>query len=283
MSRFAIFVLGIKRNPHMRCFMDVAQATKYALRRLGHEVVNGTFREIEEGRLNARLILFGANGVTDPGNLLPEDAIIFNAEQVATMKVTDPILTHDTFHRRVVWDYSAMNAAKLRTLGFQRVVHCPVGYVPEMRTIEPVEEDIDVLFHGSMNDRRRAILDDLARAGLRTVRLWTLYDDERDVHIARAKVCLNIHYYDPAVFEIFRVSHLVANGKCVVSEDDGRDEGLEAVARAVTRYVPYAGIVEACRDLVANDEARREQARAGHEAFKKIDFTESVRLALEAS
>jgi hypothetical protein len=38
----------------------------------------------------------------------------------------------------------------------------PVGYVPELERIRPAPaEDIDVLFFGSVNDRRQRVLDQL--------------------------------------------------------------------------------------------------------------------------
>jgi hypothetical protein len=45
-----------------------------------------------------------------------------------------------------------------------------------------------------------------------------VYREERDRLIARAKVVLNMHYYDARVFEIVRVSYLLSNEKAVVAE-----------------------------------------------------------------
>ncbi len=40
----------------------------------------------------------------------------------------------------------------------------------------------------------------------------------RDELISRAKVVLNVHFYPTAIFEIVRVSYLLANRKAVVGE-----------------------------------------------------------------
>lgn len=48
---------------------------------------------------------------------------------------------------------------------------------------------------------------------------WMVMGDERDQYIARAKVVLNMHrFQETKVFEIARVSYLLANRKAVVSE-----------------------------------------------------------------
>lgn len=276
--RYSVFIHG--QGPHIACFEDVARGMVAALRALGHEVVPPTEKD-------TRVIIFGANNARDPHNLFPKDAIIYNAEQVSARQVVDVMqaLTAYRDSGNVVWDYSEENAKWLRARGV-RVVMCPVGYVPEMTTIAPPPggvEDIDVLFYGSVNPRRRRILDALDAKGLRVVRLFGVYGADRDAVIARSKIVLNLHFYERPVFEIFRVSHLLANRKCVVSEAGGCDAGLEAFAARATHLVPYEGVVDACRALVDNVNARYEVADRGHVAFRSIDLVEGVRRALEES
>lgn len=281
MSKFAIAIAARGRNPHAACFEDVAKAMAEALRRLGHEVFTGT---ITPGGDHGRLILFGCNN----GKWLsaiPSDAIIFNSEQISAVDDPDRYMENYPHYRKhVVWDYSKANIAILKQFGITRAVHCPIGYVDSMTTIAPVaEEDIDVLFYGSTNPHRLKILDALDDAGLKTERLFGVYGAERDAWIARAKVVLNLHHYERGVFEIFRVSHLVANKKCVVSEAGGVDAELEAIAKKIAVSVPYENLVTACKLMVSSREARRVVVETTHENFKKMDFVEYVRTALEQS
>jgi len=279
MSRYTVGIVGRDSKPHRRCFEDHASAMSAALRAIGHDVV--PFTDGKPGRL----IMFGANSMNDPYGYMPEDAILFNAEQVATMRVSDPLLRNlNTYRKRVIWDYSAANAAKLRGAGFERVVHCPVGYIPSMTKIPPASvENIDVLFIGSMSERRKEILLKLINAGLKVERLFNIYGDERDAYIARAKVVLNLHFYEPSIFEMFRVSHLLANRKCVVTEDGGHDLELESFAQRACVYTGTAGIVERCREMVADERARVQAAARGFAEFKKLDLVSYVRCALEGS
>lgn len=281
MARYSVGIVGLGGpNPHVRCFEDFARGLASALRTLGHEVVSAG--DPDPGRL----IMFGANNVTDPNRKIPRDAIVYNPEQVASAVGAFLMQNREQFKDHVVWDYSAANAAALRSMGMKRVVLCPVGFVPSMRVISkipPEEETIDVLHYGSTNERRRAVLDALSKSGLKVVRLYGIYGEPRDREIARSKVVLNMHFYDRPVHEIFRVSHLLANGRCVVSEGGGCDQGLEDFAARSTRLVPYEKLVEACREMVADRAAREAQAARGRAAFEEIDLVESVRRALEES
>jgi hypothetical protein len=44
------------------------------------------------------------------------------------------------------------------------------------------------------------------------------YGAGRDALVARSKIVLSMHYYEPAAFEIVRVAYLLANAKAVVAE-----------------------------------------------------------------
>ncbi len=284
MSRFIVAIAQYGTNPNVQCFLEIARATAYSLRQLGHEVAGGTVAEAY--RQGGRLIIFGSNNLIDDKNapLLAPDTIIYNAEQLAA--VADPAYFIQNFvqYRELkVWEYAESNAMVAREkLGMQSVM-CPVGYAPMMSNIEPVDEDIDVLFYGSIAGPRREILDALDDAGLNVVRLFNVWGEERDAAIARAKVVVNLHFYPNGVFEIFRVSHLLANRKCVVTEAGGCDDGLESFASRACAYVPRASIVEECRRLVGDRRARADIAERGFEEFRRTSMVDNVRVALEGS
>lgn len=278
MSRFTIVVAKHDTELHTARYDDFIEALGDALVALGHEVVS-----LDNP---GRLIMFNATNLLDPGKQLPADAILFNTEQVAAVSnpgfVVPGCLENK---RRVIWDYSEANVKVLRELGCERVVHCPVGYIESMTTIEPGCEDVDVLFYGALTPRRAEILDACANAGLAVKHLYGVYGKQRDEWIARSKIVLNLHYgYDyGAVFEIIRVSHLLANKKCVVTEGGGVDPQLEDLAKRSTRYVLREDIVEACRALVALPAARRKSAERGYNVFSQISMINNVRRALEQS
>lgn len=281
MARFTLVVAKHDTEPNAARYDDFVRALGDTLRALGHEVT-GLDRP-------GRLIMFNTGNMDDPAKQLPDDAILFNTEQIAAASFPRNMMTAYATHRkRVVWDYSKANAEVLRdALGMERVVLCSPGYVSSMTRIESIsEEDVDVLFYGAVNARRTEILGAIESSGLTVKRLYGIYGTERDRWIARSKVVLNLHFgfERGAVFEIFRCSHLWANRKCVVTENGGLDRAIEALAMEGCVYVDKEKIVETCLRLCRGPVSqRRMYANRGFDMFSKIDFSIHVRRALEQS
>lgn len=259
-----------------------------ALRTLGHEVEYATEDAMRRG---GRCILWGINNVTeDPGaaaermEQIPRDAIVFQSEQISAVK-TPSYFIQSWLQKKnyTVWDYASTNVVALKGLGLTGAVLCPLGYHPSMTRMPVVDKDIDVLFYGTRGGRRREILNALDESGLNVVQMYGKFGAERDEVIARAKVVVNLHYYQNGVFEIFRCSHLFANRVCVVNEAGGRDPELEDLARRCTSYTEREHIIDECRRLVGDDAARAEIGERALEEFKKVDLTENVREALVQS
>ncbi|MBV5336503.1 MAG: hypothetical protein J0653_00365, partial [Deltaproteobacteria bacterium] len=143
----------------------------------------------------------------------------------------------------------------------------PCGFVPELCSeLSASHEDIDVLFYGSMNDRRKKIIDELRTAGLRAEVAFGVYAKTRDSLISRAKVVLNMHFYEPGHFEILRVGYLLANRKAVVSEVN-EGESVDADLMGGFAAVNYNDLVKQCVHLVQDEVRRKGLAEAGFKIF----------------
>ncbi len=142
-------------------------------------------------------------------------------------------------------------------------------------------KDVDVCFYGSNNYRRNKILEGLRGKTVSTVdgdgklveRPLTVasfvgYGGFRDKLIARSKIVLNIHFYDSAIFEIFRCAPLFANKACVVSED-GKDSDLEAAYRSTGSFVSYDGMIDRCMELLGDEAERHTLSEATFNIFKQ--------------
>lgn len=306
MSRFTVWITQPEGNPSMRCFAEVALSLSSALRRLGHDVLEPKVSDAPfvtnalvppDGDFG-RSIVLGSNFLPDAP--YARDTIFYNLEQIAVDGDVGAQLLRSNLlrlmRRHTVWDYSQHNIALLKTLGCPDVRYCPIGFVPELVRIPEAEQDIDVLHYGHLEPggRRMRILNALDQSAvvvdgvqrqLRVEHFYGLYGEERDRMIARAKVVLNMHHYGKdfgaGIFEIVRCSYLYANKKCVVSESGGPDQTLEALATACGAHVPYDKLVETCVALVEHPGTRVQVAAAGLDNFWKLNFTESVRRALE--
>ena len=265
--KIAVVIVQPKNYPHSAAFSEIAETAFYGLKMLGHKATIRANEFIDDG-LN---IVFGAHLLTPAqAAKLPQKSIIYNLEQIDPSSQWSGIKS--LLGRHPVWDYSLRNIKMLTEMGYgDGVFHVPVGYVPEMTRIATAsEEDIDVLFYGSVNERRKAVLDALVKEGLKVEALFGVYGAVRDTYIARAKVVLNLHYYESSIFELVRVSYLLANRKAVVAEchenteTDPDLEGAFAAAR-------YGGLVRECKALVNDSEKRKALEGTAFEKFSGRD------------
>lgn len=254
---------------------DVILPLYYALSRLGFSV------ETRLSGINpyAVNIVFGANLAPGLMENIPADSIIFNLEQFTG----SARWTNESYLARLrafrVWDYSGRNAEFLRRRGVEEVTVLRLGYVPEMtRLAASFTQDVDVLFYGTVNARRRELLDELLAEHLKVAVLRNAHGLERDHAIARAKVLLNIHSYTPSSLEMPRLGYLWANRRAVVSErniDTEVDAGLEESCC----FRSYTELTQAARELVQSAPARERQAEDAFRAFSALrqeDFLEAV-------
>ena len=279
--RFAVAVVKPPSHHDISggAFNEVAEALHYALVALGHDSVLTNRLDLDE----RRTIVLGGNLLVQYALEPPKNPIFYNLEQLGDDLpwMTMPEFV-DLFRRYPHWDYSQANVERLAGLGLPRPTYVPIGYVPELTRIAPTPEDIDVLFYGALNARRYAVLRDLHDRGLRVKWLSGAYGASRDAWIARSKIVLNIHYWEAKIFEITRVSYLLANRRAVVSER-GADPTLERDLESGIAFADYDGLADRCMELLGDECARRELAERGYQAFSARDQAAILDRALSES
>jgi hypothetical protein len=274
--RFAVTLPTPPDYPHAEAVREVAESLYHALVAVGHDSI-----------LTARTHCRGRRHVILCPHLLPHldtppaaDAVLYNLEQIGPGGASLHPQLLDLFRRHAVWDYSQRNIQEGARLGVHGVRHLPVGYVPQLARIARDEEDIDVLFCGSMNERRPDVLDALRRRGVRPEVVFGVYGSARDRLIARARVVLNMHYHESKVFEVVRVSYLLANERFVVCERGSHRPEEEEFAAGVA-FADYGDLVQVCVDYLARPGERRRIARAGFELMRRRDLRDYVRRVLD--
>jgi hypothetical protein len=276
--RFCIWIVSPPDYLHSHAFDEVASALQASFAELG--MVAPIVRdqaEIEDWALvlGPPLLMF----VPEPPT---RKLILFNMEQIGEGGGPLPGYV-DLLRGYRVWDYSARNVEMLAgRFGVTNVTLCGVGYMPLLTRIEPAEEDIDVLLVGHVNERRNKVIVELQDRGLIVRAVYDKYGVERDRAIARAKIQINIHFYDARVFEIVRVSYLLANRRCLVSES-GLDETLEAPLRPGVAFASYEDLVPTCLRLLDDAEERARLGRKGFEVFSAMSQTAMLSRALRAT
>lgn len=152
------------------------------------------------------------NGHAFPAEI-PTCATVWNFENVGVQ------LQSESFDGvSELWDFSKRNVWRWRP---RPAMHVPVGYHQTMTRFERAKVlDIDVVHMGAMNDRRQRVLDDLSSRRLKVVNIpHGVYGQERDAILARAKLALNLLFYETGVFPALRAAHLIANHVPLLSEE----------------------------------------------------------------
>jgi hypothetical protein len=268
---YCILVVEPAGYQHSGAFFEVAEWLRSALTRLGRNVLIGSAPMRER-----RNIVLGSN-LLPPADELPADSILYNLEQIyfGSPWVTPELLR--LFNRFEVWDYSARNAAAYPAIGLRVPKVVPIGFAPELERIQAAPQDIDVLFYGAWNDRRGQILGELKTAGLNVVHLYGVYGKTRDSFIARSKVILNMHQHAAQVFELVRVSYLLNNRRCIVSER-GPDFTAERKLEGGIAFAAYEQLVKTCVELCSSPTDRIRISERGYLAFQRSrDLTALMR------
>lgn len=268
-ERYRVCIIQPPGNPHAACFREVAMLIGSAVKSNNIDC-DFTINQPARDRVN---IILGYHLMTfEPGlknyRYIPYQLEQLHSDEFPFNKNMEQVLTHATD----VWDYSPKNIQFLKQRGI-RAKHIVPGYqrnlelIPYSRT-----QNIDVLFYGSILDRRRNILEPLSQY-CKVKILRGVYGEKRDKWVSRSKLVINIHHYSTQIFEAVRISYLLNNRIFVVTEESQDDSyPLVDIPR-----VPYGQLVDTCVDFLNRpddiDELRRrcaEQFRTHYPMDKMI-------------
>ena len=254
MNKFQICLIKPDNYIHSYAFLELAELIYFSLKEIGLEATL-KFNEIEP---SAKNIIIGSH-LLDPCLIseVPKSTIIFNTEQIYkdTTDWNKNIFTWASNFE--IWDYSVRNIEKFDELGVAKAKHFKIGFQKELaRLSNSKNKDIDILFYGSINQRRQDILEALAVTGLKVKTLFGVYGKERDKWIERSKIVLNLHLYNSQIFEILRVFYLLTNSVAVVGEVN-EATSIDPVCLSGIYSAKYDDLVAKCLKLVSNDSLRR--------------------------
>jgi hypothetical protein len=257
-------------NPHAMCFREVGLLLLSALKSNGFEC-DFSFNKLSEERIN---IILGYHLLQYEEGLKNYRYIPFQLEQLHTKEFPfsedmEKVLRHATS----VWDYSQENIIFLKTLGID-AQHLVPGYHENLEIIPKApRKGIDILFYGSIGERRRVILEKLANmCKLKT--LFGIYGEKRDKWICRSKINLNIHHYSKMIFEAVRVSFLLNNACFIVSETSVN----YCFDKVNLIMVPYDNIIDSCMEYLNQPQLMETIRNENYNDFKQnYPMTEMIR------
>ncbi|MFA5103867.1 MAG: hypothetical protein WC527_01650 [Candidatus Margulisiibacteriota bacterium] len=271
-EKFNICTIQPEGYNHSHAFAEVSLLLQSSLMSLSYDCttsINGFYPD----RVN---IVLGSNlWAPDPSTLKSIKYIPYQLKQLPTDRKwlidrLSPILCN----AKEIWDYSKENIAFLNELGL-KAKYLPIGYHEKLETIEhKADKDIDVLFYGSLNERRKAILDGIS--GIKTKVLFGVYGRERDEYISRAKIILNVHSFESKILEVVRISYLLNNKCFIVSEESP----INPYKKVDLSMFEYKDILESCKHFVENpkkiEEIRDQNYKRFKESYNMIDLLKMV-------
>jgi hypothetical protein len=213
---------------------------------------------------------------------LPRDTIVYNFEQGRGLESSEVrpevYCIAESFS---IWDYNAANVEMWKLIGNALPKLVPVGYAPVLSRIPKAQDqDIDIFLYGSSGQKRLTAVHQLSEEGYRVMFVSGLYGPARDSLISRSKIVLNVNRNDRSrIFEVVRVSYLLANRKAVLAVLDP-DTAIEPDLAGCVVSTNAAGLVSACEQLLSSDTQRAEQEELGYEIFAKRDITTILDQAL---
>lgn len=273
--------------PHPRMhglngYKEVVETLSWGLQSLGHRVSYA----INAAASDATNIVFGAQVMPVAAlKQLPDNTIIYNFEQlrgIAANRVREETRYYAKAEQFKIWEYSAANVPSWHGLGRRDVKVVPVGYAPILSRIpKAARQDVDVLIYGLTGERRLQVFHALSQFGLSTLFVSGLYGAARDDLISRSKTVLNVNLYQKSrIFEIVRVSYLLANRKAVIADLDA-DTSIDADLHGAVRFASsLQELVNACVNLVENESERNRLEEAGFAAMSRRDIIQILKSAL---
>ena len=253
-------------------FREISELIHFALLDLGCDSVISS-NHICSNKIN---ILFGIHhfGSDVYKDLPPETTIIINTEPLQQY-------AHCTDHRQTwlqrilaaasrykLWDYSQENLSFFAEHGITHGKYLQLGYHEKLHRITQKQPEIDVLFYGSMNERRAHILYNLQAHGLRVKHLFNVWHEERDEWISKSQIVLNLHFEDLHPFEIVRCFYLMNNGIAVVSEESEHFP-IDEKYRTGVVSAPYDKLVETCVALCKQPETLAAQRQLALQTIQR--------------
>ena len=164
MARFNICLVKPDNYIHSFAFLELGELLYYSLQELGHEVTFG-FNNLEPTATN---ILIGCH-LLDPSFItqIPPSTIILNTEQIYGETDWNKPIFEWTKHFQI-WDYSPKNIEKLNQMGIERTRLLRIGFQKELARLSINKpNEVDVLFYGSVNERRKTVLGGLEARGIK--------------------------------------------------------------------------------------------------------------------
>jgi len=205
-----IFIISCKFGFYL------SNALKYILEKQNYSVQ--IKEEVDLNSSNLHIILF-----SQKVSVYPKHYIIYQLEQKDISNWINKKYELSLLFSHRCWDYSDANIKKFhhliqKKMDLLRIPIVPFEYMYENQEVKL--EPFDILFYGTMNQPRKIILDYIKNklgTKYKIKVINTIFGLNLFKFIQACKVVINIHYYENALLEAYRISEVQSCKKLVIS------------------------------------------------------------------
>ena len=212
----------------------------------------------------------------------PKKYIVYNFEQLTTEKKWSEEYINFLRNALYVIDYSLSNVIWLNSIDINSYfLPFEILDTKIYRSLKSYDKDIDVLFIGSLNDRRKKWLNKLIYLNSQfTIKIITnkFYKDSYDF-FARSKILLNIHYYEQnRISEISRIIHALENS-CIVLTENSDDFYYNQLLNGIVTITNYDTLIDDVINILSdynNIQKNKNDLYTNMLEYKNINYINSI-------
>lgn len=185
----------------------------------------------------------------------PKKYIVYNFEQFTTDKVWEE--SYFVFLKKAmyVFDYSLMNVLIEHSKNINSYFlpyHIDKIYRYPGLTGENFEKDIDVLFIGNLNHRRKEWLKNLTDNNINFKIITNVFYENSIEYFARSKILLNIHFYSgESILEVTRIIPAIVNN-CIVLSETSHDSYYNDIYSNIIKITSIDTLIEDIKNILNN-------------------------------
>lgn len=204
-------------------------------------------------------------------NRLPLNYAAFQMEQTVSSRWLTPDYSKVLNAAMPVFDYSLKNIEYWLKDGVPmwRLYYLPIDFLPGMRVSGDCEQ-YDVAFYGDpTSPRRQEIIH--ALSGRFSVRIISeVYGKALYEELAKAKVIVNVHYYENAMLETTRIYETLSLGHSVIVSERSSDSYEEKRLDGIVDFVGVGDVDGLCERIsywLENDSMRKSHVESCYRAL----------------
>jgi hypothetical protein len=146
---------------------------------------------------------------------LPKKYILYVVEQTESRFFKDNKYLNMIKNANYIWDLCVKNRKLFMEYPFTNYYYLQCPFIKDKSYV--VSNKYDILFYGTINNRRKTILDKLNNK-YNIYIVNNIIGADRDELIKQSKIILNLHYYFEAGLETCRLNETLKFNKLVISE-----------------------------------------------------------------